>query len=60
MVPLPQVKAVKPEQDLWTAFRKMGEENVNQLAVMDDGRFVGMIARNALMDFIRLRSEVGG
>jgi Zn-dependent protease len=59
MVPMEQVKAVGPEQDLWTAFRKMGEENVNQLAVMEGGRFVGMVGRNTLMDFIRLRADIG-
>jgi Zn-dependent protease len=60
MVPMEEVKAVKQEEDLWTAFRRMSEEDVNQLAVTDDGRFVGMIGRDALMGFMRLRAELEG
>lgn len=59
MVPMDRVKAIQSEQDLWTAFRKMSEEDVNQLAVVSDGHFVGLVGRDSLLNFIRLRSELG-
>lgn len=60
MVPLDRVIAVRPDQDLWSAFEQMSESGVNQLAVMEDGRLAGMLGRDAVIGFIRLHAELEG
>ena len=58
MVPMERVKAVQPDRDLWSALEQMTGEGVNQLAVVEDGRLVGMLARDAVMGFLRTRAEL--
>jgi Zn-dependent protease/predicted transcriptional regulator len=59
MTPLDGLKRVSPEEGLWTAMRNMTEEGVNQLPVMDDGRLLGMLRRDNIVSFIRLKGELG-
>jgi len=35
------------------------EQNINQLPVVKDGNIIGMIARDNLLSFISVRSELG-
>jgi predicted transcriptional regulator len=37
----------------------MTEEGVNQLPVIDHDRLLGMIGRDALMGYLRMRAEMG-
>ena len=59
MVPLNAVKAIGPEEDLWAAMEEMTEEGVNQLPVVEYGRLVGMVGRDAVMGHLRMRAERG-
>jgi len=58
MTPLAQLKAIGPEDGLWSAMQEMTEEGVNQLPVIEGGRLVGMLARDRLVGFIRVRAEL--
>jgi Zn-dependent protease/CBS domain-containing protein len=51
MVPLAQVKSVRPSDSLLTAFERMNEHSLNQLPVVKDDHVVGVITRN---DIFRL------
>jgi Zn-dependent protease len=50
---------VQPDDDLWSVLQKMDENDVNQVPVMDNGSFLGMITRDRLLHDIRLRAELG-
>ena len=49
---------VQPDDDLWSVLQKMDENDVNQVPVMDNGSFLGMITRERLLHDIRLRAEL--
>jgi Zn-dependent protease len=53
------VLRVRPEDDLWSVLQQMDEHDVNQVPVMDNGTFLGMITRERLLHDIRLRAELG-
>ncbi len=59
MTPLDGLKWVSPDAELWTAMRHMTEEGVNQLPVMDDGQLLGMLRRDNIVSFIKLKGELG-
>jgi CBS domain-containing protein len=50
---------VHPEDDVWNVLQQMDENDVNQVPVMDNGSFLGMITRERLLHDIRLRAELG-
>jgi len=53
------LKSVSPDEDLATVLKILTEQNINQLPVVKDGNIVGMIARDNLLSFISVRSELG-
>jgi Zn-dependent protease len=59
MTPVSRLKAVGPDDGLWTALQEMTEDGVNQLPVMEEGRLIGMLARDNLLSFIRVRADLG-
>jgi CBS domain-containing protein len=59
MVPVGQVRAIHPDTNLWSALDEMRQENLNQLAVMEDSQLVGVISQDAIMEFLRVRAELG-
>lgn len=58
MTPAPLV-TVGPNVDLQSALRLMGERDLNQLPVVEDGRLVGLLTRSNVIQFLRLREEIG-
>jgi Zn-dependent protease len=54
-----EVLRVHPDDDVWSVLQKMDEEDINQVPVMDNGGFLGMITRERLLHDIRLRAELG-
>ena len=58
MIPREELRTVRPSDPLPDVFDRMASEDVNQFPVMDDGRLVGMVARDTLMKFIGLRAEL--
>ncbi len=59
MTRVEELKRVGPDEELWTAMQNMTEEGVNQLPVMDDGQLLGMLGRDNVLSFIRIKGELG-
>ncbi len=59
MTPFAKLKCVGPDEDLSTVLRILTDQNINQLPVVKDGNVIGMIARDNLLSFISIRSELG-
>ena len=60
MTPLDRLKKVGPGDDLVDVLQLLTTEDVNQVPVMDNGNIIGMVARDALLSFIRVRGELDG
>jgi Zn-dependent protease/CBS domain-containing protein len=58
MTPFDQVKAVTPDADLRRVLQILAENNINQVPVVEGHRFVGMIARDSLINFIHVRNQL--
>jgi len=59
MTPTDALFKARPDEDVLTLLQRMDEGDVNQVPVMDDGRLLGVITREHLLRYIRLRSELG-
>lgn len=59
MTTFDKLKWVRPDDELLSVFHMLTGEDINQVPVVEDGRIVGMVARDNLLAFIRLRSELG-
>ncbi len=60
MTPREKLHAMDARDDIAAALELMARENVNQLPVMEFGRFVGFITRADVLRLIQVRSELGG
>lgn len=58
MTPVQTIVPADADDDVWGLVRRMGEEGKNALPVMDNGRFLGLITRENLLNHVRLRSEL--
>ncbi len=58
MTPLANLRRVKPTDDAATVLDMMDEADVNQLPVVEDDHLIGLIGRDAMLRFIRTRSEL--
>jgi Zn-dependent protease/predicted transcriptional regulator len=58
MTPLSELVAVQPDDDALSILERMAKRNVNQAPVVKEGIILGMIARDNLIRFIQLRSEL--
>jgi CBS domain-containing protein len=59
MTPFEKLKWVKPGDDLSDVVQVMSSGGVSQLPVVEEGNVVGMIARDNLMSFFNVRTELG-
>ncbi len=59
MTPAEKVTAVEPKADLLTALKKMDDANVAQMPVLAGGELVGMIGREQILHYVRVRGELG-
>jgi Zn-dependent protease/CBS domain-containing protein len=53
MIPLDQVHIIHPETDLWDAIKDMDLDGVNQLPVMSDGSFMGLLSRENIIRLLQ-------
>jgi Zn-dependent protease len=53
MIPLDQMKQTTPQSELMSAIQDMDRDGVNQLPVVQDGRIVGMLSREDVIDYLR-------
>ena len=51
MIPMEELKAVKPSDDVISVLERMDEENLNQVAVVGEGRMLGLILRHSVIQF---------
>jgi len=59
MIPQDELKTVGPDDDLSTVLDRMGADDVNQYPVLEEGRLLGMVARDRMLGFLRARTELG-
>ncbi len=59
MTPVDTLHRARPDEDVLVLLQRMDAADVNQMPVIDDGHLLGMITREHLLRYIRLRSELG-
>jgi Zn-dependent protease len=59
MMPVDKLTAVAPEEDLLGALAKMDDARVGQMPVVAGGTLLGMIDREQILHYVRIRSELG-
>jgi predicted transcriptional regulator len=47
------------DEDVLILLQRMDQADVNQVPVMDNGHLLGMVTRGNLLNYLRLRSELG-
>lgn len=57
MIPVGEMKRIRPDTALGAALEEMDRDGVNQLPVMTDGTMVGMLTREDLISFLRTLQE---
>ena len=58
MTPADKLNVAYPDQDALSVLEQMEESGVNQMPVVSEGRVTGLITRDNLIRFLRLRSEL--
>lgn len=58
MVSAPQVLTANPANEAVDVLMAMLEKGVNQVPVVDDGRIVGLVTRESLLQIVRIRSDL--
>ncbi len=59
MIPVKEVKWVRPDTELWKALEEMDRDGVNQLLVMVGGETQGMLSRDDIISYLRTLKEFG-
>lgn len=57
MIPVTDLKRIRPETDLWAAMQEMDRDGVNQLPVMSNGHIEGMLSREDVISYLRTLQE---
>lgn len=61
MIPKDRLSKAQPDEELAEALEQMVDADVNQLPVVDaNGQWVGMVARDNILNFIQTRSALSG
>jgi Zn-dependent protease len=58
LTPTRDLVTVAPDDDLRSALRLLAEHGYNQLPVLDNGRLVGMLNRNHVLQYLHLRQQL--
>ncbi len=53
IIPVAQIKRIRPDAELWTALEEMDRNGVNQLPVMTDSQVLGMLGREDVISYLR-------
>jgi len=59
MIPAEELKTVTPETPLPEVMQLLSSDGVNQVPVVKDGDFQGMVTREGIMDFMRTKTDLG-
>lgn len=58
MTPTSKLKVVYPEEPAVSLLEIMDEGDINQVPVVEGGKVIGMVARDGLLHFLRIRTEL--
>lgn len=58
MTPLDRLKSVKPDEDLNTVLQILVQNDINQVPVVENNNIIGMVARDNIINFINVRTEL--
>lgn len=59
MQPFDKLAKIEPTTELLAALQLMDEANVSQLPVVHDDQIFGLLSRDGIFNYLRLRSELG-
>jgi len=59
MTPFDKLKWVRPDEELSSVLRILTQDNINQVPVVQDGKIIGMVSRENLLNFVHVRSRLG-
>ncbi|HKF37677.1 MAG TPA: site-2 protease family protein [Ktedonobacteraceae bacterium] len=59
MIPVDRLHVVSPQQSLNDVLPLMAGRDVNQLPVVQDGRLVGVLSRDAIVHYMEVRRDLG-
>lgn len=59
MVPAERLASIGPEAELLVALEKMDDAGVAQMPVVEGGRLLGLIGREQILHYVRIRAELG-
>jgi Zn-dependent protease len=59
MTPVDKLKVAYPAEDAVSIVERMAGADVNQLPVVSEGKVVGVVDRDSLIRYLRIRSELG-
>lgn len=59
MTPVDKLKVVHPDQDALSLLEQMEADDINQMPVVSGDRVIGLVTRDNLIRFLRIRSELG-
>ena len=57
-LPPDRLRSVSPDAPLTQALQLMVSEDLNQLPVMADGKFVGIVNRSDVLQYLQTREEL--
>jgi len=57
--PVDRLKVAYPNQDALSILEQMDESAISQMPVISEGRVIGLILRDNVMRFLRIRSDLG-
>jgi CBS domain-containing protein len=60
MTPLERLVTVGVQEDAYRVLEVLDEAGVNQVPVVQNGQVMGLITREHILHFLRLREELGG
>jgi CBS domain-containing protein len=58
MRPIDQLRTIQPDMPAIDALTLMGREDINQLPVMFEGKFEGMVGRRHILQLLQVRAEM--
>jgi len=58
MTPIEQVQTASPREDMVSLLERMDSQDINQLPVVEGGKLLGIVARDSILKFIRIHSEL--
>jgi Zn-dependent protease len=59
MIPVAELKTVDADASALDVLRLLDQSNINQIPVLEAGRLAGMISREQIVRFIRMKAELG-